>query len=114
MTSLRLYVWQRVTALILAPLVLAHLILIFYASAKGLNAASILARTRGSIPWGLFYSVFVLAAAVHGAIGVRNVVAEWAPDALKRSPKLLATVLWGTGVCLTMLGFRAVYAVIIA
>jgi fumarate reductase subunit C len=112
--SFRLYVWQRASALVLAPLVLVHLIVIFYATAKGISAAGILARTRGSTGWGLFYGVFVLAAAVHGAIGVRNVFAEWGPDVLRRDRRLLALILWGVGAGLALLGLRAVYAVVIA
>jgi fumarate reductase subunit C len=112
--SFRLYLLQRATALILVPLIAVHLIVIFYATAKGLSAASILARTRGSIGWGAFYSVFVLAAAIHGSIGVRNVFAEWGPDALKRDPRLLALILWVTGLGLALLGLRAVYAVVLS
>jgi fumarate reductase subunit C len=112
--SFRLYVWQRASALVLVPLILIHLFVIFYATVKGISAANILARTRGSPGWGLFYAVFVLAAAVHGAIGVRNVFAEWAPDPVKRDARLHWAVLWGTGIGLALLGLRAVYAVVIA
>jgi len=76
--NVRLYILQRATALIMAPLVLAHLVIIFYATNRGLSAADILGRTRGSIGWGAFYTLFVLAAATHGAIGVRVIAAEWA------------------------------------
>lgn len=112
--SFRLYLLQRATASLLLPLILVHLIVIFYATAKGVSAAGILARTRGSIGWGLFYSVFVIAAAIHGAIGVRNVFAEWAPAHLKSSTTLQTLILWATGLGLTLLGLRAVYAVVIA
>ncbi|MFM2423290.1 MAG: hypothetical protein RL291_1820 [Pseudomonadota bacterium] len=110
--SFRLYVLQRASALVLAPLVLAHLVVIFYATAKGLSAASILARTRGSIGWGAFYGLFVAAAAIHGAIGIRNVFAEWGPDKLKRNETLLTLLLWGSGLLFALLGARAVYAVV--
>ena len=116
--SFRLYILQRATALILVPLLLVHLIVIFYATAKGLSAASILARTRGSFGWGGFYTLFVLASAVHAAIGLHNVFAEWAPAAFKSNPPLLAfvlkAVLWGSGVALALLGLRAVYAVVLS
>jgi fumarate reductase subunit C len=69
-----LYVWQRSTAALMVPLVLLHVAVIFYATRKGLTAADILARTRGSLAWASFYSVFVIAVAVHAAIGVRNVL----------------------------------------
>jgi fumarate reductase subunit C len=112
--SFRLYVWQRASALVLAPLVLVHLIVIFYATAKGLSAANILARTKGSVGWGMFYGVFVLAAAVHGAIGLRNVVAEWGPDVMKRNQRMLSVIMGAVGLGLALLGLRAVYAVVIA
>lgn len=110
--NFRLYLLQRATALVMIPLIVVHLVVIFYATAKGLSAASILARTRGAWGWGLFYSVFVVAASVHGAIGVRNVFAEWGPPSLKRDPRILNLILWGMGAGLTFLGLRAVYAVV--
>ncbi len=71
--NVRLYVLQRTTAVLMVPLIAVHLILIFYATSRGLSAAEILGRTRGSLAWGLFYGAFVVAAAMHGAIGVRGV-----------------------------------------
>ena len=46
-----LFVLQRLTALIMAPLVLVHLGLIVYAVRDGLTAAEILARTQGHWGW---------------------------------------------------------------
>lgn len=107
--SVRLYVLQRATAAIMAPLVLVHLGIILYAINAGLSAAEILGRTRGSIAWGLFYGLFVLAAATHGAIGVRTVAAEWSP----LRGRQLDMLMWGFGVLLAALGFRAVAAVVL-
>ena len=105
----RLYVWQRLSAAVMAPLVLAHVIVIFYATRKGLSAADILARTRGSLAWAAFYSAFVVAVAVHAAIGIRNVLTEWSP--LKdRGAGMLAGAF---GVLLFLLGARAVVAVVL-
>ena len=53
--------------------------MIFYATQKGLSATDILARTRGSIAWAVFYGLFVVAASVHAPIGLRTVLAEWTP-----------------------------------
>ncbi|MGQ9368173.1 hypothetical protein [Azospirillum sp. ST 5-10] len=75
--ELRLYAWQRLSAMVLAPLVLIHLATILVAVRGGLSADEILARTEGSLLWGGFYGLFVAAAAVHGAIGLRGVVREW-------------------------------------
>ena len=52
MLELRLYIAQRASAAIMAPLVLLHLGVIIYAIHGGLDAAEILARTRGSLFWG--------------------------------------------------------------
>jgi fumarate reductase subunit C len=107
--NVRLYVWQRLTAAIMAPLVLAHIVVIFYATRKGLSAADILARTRGSFAWASFYGAFVVAAAIHATIGVRNVLTEWSPLE-DRGAGMLAGVF---GVLLFLLGARAVVAVVL-
>lgn len=99
---------QRVSAAILAVCVVVHLATIIYAVRSGLTAGEILGRTRGSIGWGAFYAVFVFAAALHGAIGLRAVVGEW----LRwrgEGAELFVTVV---GVLLTILGLRAVVAVV--
>ena len=111
--NLRLYILQRLTAALMVPLILGHLIVIFYATRKGLSAADILGRTRGSFWWALYYGVFVLAAALHGAIGVRSVASEWAPRALRRNPRALDFLMWAFGVALALLGLRAVAAVVL-
>lgn len=106
--NVRLYLWQRMSAAVMVPLLLIHLALIFYAGTKGLAAADILARTRGSVAWALFYGLFVAAASVHAAIGVRNVLGEWTRlDVRKRD---IAAVLFG--LLLAGLGLRAVAAVV--
>ena len=107
--SLHLYLWQRLTAAVMAPLVLVHVAVIFYASRKGLTAADILGRTRGSLMWASFYGAFVAAAAVHAAIGVRNVLVEWSPLSEGRAG-LFSTLF---GVLLLVLGLRAVAAVVL-
>ena len=108
--NVRLYVWQRLTAALMLPLVLMHIAVIFYASRKGMTAADILARTRGSVVWAAFYGVFVVAAAVHAAIGVRNVLTEWSP-LNDRAAGIFAAVF---GFSLLALGFRAVAAVVLS
>lgn len=72
-----LWVAQRATAVVLAACVAVHLATIIYAVQGGLSAAEILARTRGNAGWLAFYTVFVLAVAVHAPIGLRAVLAEW-------------------------------------
>ena len=92
------------------PLILVHLGTILFAVDAGLTAAEILARTRGSLFWGGFYGLFVAAAAVHAAIGLRSVLGEWA--SLKGRSLDLSALLFG--LVLAGLGARAVYAVVLA
>lgn len=110
MMTLRLYMLQRITALLMAPLVLGHLALMIYAIQGGLNAAEILGRTQGSVPWFVFYGTFVVAVSIHGAIGLRTVAHEW--GALKGVT--LDAFMWGSGIGLFALGARAVWAVTFA
>jgi fumarate reductase subunit C len=72
-----LWVAQRASAAVLAVCVLVHLATLIYAVQGGLSGAEILARTRGNVAWLVFYTVFVLAVAVHAPIGLRTVLAEW-------------------------------------
>ena len=44
-----LWLIQRLSAMVMAPLVLIHLATIVYATRGGLDAAEVLARTRGSL-----------------------------------------------------------------
>ncbi len=106
----RLYVWQRATAAVMAPFVLVHIAVIFYATRAGLSAADILSRTHDSIAWAIFYSVFVAAVSLHASIGVRNVLAEWSPLG-ERQAGFLALAL---GLLLAALGFHAVFALVVA
>ena len=107
---LGLYLLQRLSALVMAPLVLVHLGVIIYAVRSGLDAEALLGRTRGSVAWGLVYGSFVLAVSIHAAIGLRTVLHEWLQ--LKGPP--LAGVTWALGLGLLFLGFRAVFAVTLA
>jgi fumarate reductase subunit C len=108
--NVRLYVWQRLTAALMVPLVLVHVAVIFYATRQGMTAADILARTRGSIAWASLYGIFVAAATVHASIGVHNVLTEWSP-LRDRSAGIFATVF---GTSLLLLGLRAVAAVVLS
>ncbi len=104
----RLFVLQRLTAMVLAPLVLVHLGLVLVAIRGGLSAAEILARTQGSVGWALFYGLFVVTVAVHAPIGLRNVLREW--TGLPRGAVDLLAL--GFGVLLLVIGLRAVWAVV--
>ncbi len=108
--EVRLWVAQRATAVVLAACVVVHLAVIIYAVRGGLTAAEILGRTRGSVAWGVFYAVFVLAAATHGAIGLRTVAAEWLGFRGRAAEWTMAAI----GLVLLALGLRAVFAVVAA
>ena len=108
-TQVLLWAAQRASAAVLAVCVIVHLITIIYAVRNGLSAAEILGRTRSSAGWAAFYTLFVVAVAVHAPIGLRNFLAEtfsW------RGRGLDVTVL-AIALTLAMLGFRAVYAVFV-
>jgi len=112
MLSPRLFAAQRVTALILAPLVIGHLALIIYAVQGGLDAAEILARTRGNLWLAIYYELFVVAAALHAGIGVRVVCAEVARG--KLTDAALNIIALTLSALLFCLGSFAVVAVVIA
>ena len=99
---------QRATAVVLALCVVVHLATIIYAVRGGLTAGEILARTRGSLAWGAFYSAFVIAAAIHGAIGLRTVAAEW----LGFRGDAAEVAMTAVGLALTIDGLRGVVAVV--
>ena len=107
MLNLRLYMAQRITALLMAPLVVGHLAVMIYAIQGGLDAAEILGRTQGSIMWFLFYGTFVVAVSIHGAIGLRTVAYEW----IGLQGAILELFMWLAGLGLFLLGARAVWAV---
>jgi fumarate reductase subunit C len=104
------YLWgaQRVSAMVLALCVLVHLVTLIYAIRGGLSAAEILARTQGSVAWGVFYAVFVIAVAVHAPIGLRAILNEWSALRGARLDIVVAIV----AVVLLVLGMRAVWAVV--
>ena len=108
MSEAALFALQRLTAKLLAPLVVVHLVLILYAVQGGLSAAEILDRTRGSVAWGAFYALFVTAVAVHAPIGVRNIVREWT----RWRGRSLDVASVALAIVLLALGLRAVAAVV--
>ncbi len=110
MLDLRLYMAQRITALLMAPLVVGHLAVMIYAIQGGLTTAEILGRTQGSFVWFLFYGTFVAAVSIHGAIGLRTIAYEW--GGLKGSR--LNVFMWLVGLGLFITGARAVWAVTFA
>lgn len=107
MSALQLYMAQRITALIMVPFVLVHLLVMIVAIQGGLSAGEILARTQGSLAWFAFYGMFVVAVAIHGAIGLRGLLIEWAGLGEAWAGRVSAVL----GLLLLLLGARAVWAV---
>jgi fumarate reductase subunit C len=106
----RRWYWQRISAMVLALCVLVHLAVMVYAVRGGLSGAEILARTQGSWTFAAFYTVFVLACAVHVPTGLANIAVEWG-----RWPT--ARALWAArafALLLAATGLRAVWAVTVA
>ena len=96
----RLWVAQRLSAMVLALCVLVHLATIVFAVRGGLSAAEILGRTRGNAAWLSFYALFVAAVAVHAPIGLRAIAAEWLGwrgRSLDVAAALFSAVLLGAG-----------------
>ena len=99
-----LWIAQRASAAVLALCVTVHLVTIVYAVRGGLTAAEIFARTRGNAGWLAFYTVFVLAVAVHAPIGLRPVLTEW----LGWRGRTREWFVLAFGVLLAWIGMRAV------
>ncbi|MEM7528962.1 MAG: succinate dehydrogenase [Pseudomonadota bacterium] len=107
MLDLKLYLAQRLSALVMAPLVIGHIAVMIYAVQDGLSAGEILGRTAGSVGWALFYGLFAVAVSVHAAIGLRVIAHEW----LGWQRRALDWLMWGSFGVLAFMGLRAVYAV---
>jgi fumarate reductase subunit C len=94
------FVLQRASAAVLALCVVVHLATIIYAVRHALTAEAMVARIHANMLWPLFYTVFVVAVAIHAPLGLRAVADEWlgfrgrATDAVLA---LFALVLLGGG-----------------
>lgn len=108
-TQVRLWYWQRISAMVLAACTLIHLGVIIYAVRGGLSAAQILGRTHGSLAFGLFYATFVLACAVHVPIGLARIMQE----TLGWGEKPVWSVAGLFGALLLCTGLAAVYGVVL-
>ncbi|CAB3755730.1 succinate dehydrogenase [Paraburkholderia humisilvae] len=99
---------QRISAMVLALCVTVHLMTMIVVVHGGLSAGAILARLHGNGVWGLFYAVFVLAAAAHVPVGLRRIAEEW----LGWRGASVFAVSALIGLMLAVAGLRAVYALI--
>lgn len=103
-TETWLWLAQRVSAGVLGVCVVVHLATIIMAVRGGLTAQEIIDRVTAHEGWLVFYAVFVLAAAVHAPIGVRNILNEM--TALSRGRVDLLSFVFAA--LLAVLGMRAV------
>jgi len=107
MLNITLYLLQRVSAAMMVPFVLVHLVVMIIAVNGGLTATEILSRTQGSLVWMLFYGGFVIAVSIHAAIGVRVIAYEW----FGLNGRWLSVFTWTVGALLLFTGLQAVHAV---
>jgi fumarate reductase subunit C len=103
-TEARLWLAQRVSAMILGLAVVVHLGTIIVAVQGGLSAAEIVGRIGGNPLWTAFYAVFVLAIAVHAPIGLRSILNEM--TAL--SPRRVDLLCFIAAAFLAVMGYRVV------
>jgi len=103
-TQTRLWLAQRISAVVLAVAVTVHLIGIVTAVRGGLSAAEIINRVGGSGVLALFYGVFVIACAIHAPIGLRAVLSEM--TALK--PASVNGIASAFAAVIVLLGFQVV------
>ncbi|MEM5387123.1 succinate dehydrogenase [Paraburkholderia phymatum] len=104
----RLWYWQRMSATVLACCVLVHIAVIVYAVHQGLSAAAILGRTHGNWFFGAFYTLFVIACAIHVPIGLLRIAEEW----LQWRGKSAVAASVAISALLAFMGLRAVYGVV--
>ena len=110
MIDARIYIWQRLSAMIMIPLVLGHLAVMMYAIEGGLSVGEILGRTQGSLVWLIFYGSFVLAVSVHAGLGLGIISAEW----FRLTPKIASLLGMAVGLILLVMGSHAIWAVTFA
>jgi fumarate reductase subunit C len=109
LTEVRLWYWGRISAMALSFFVMVHLAVIIYAVRGGLTGTEILGRTHGNIAFGLFYTAFVLACAVHVPLGLARILRETVMS--DRAASVVSALF---GLLLLVLGLRAVYGVVLA
>lgn len=106
-TEVLLWGAQRLSAMVLALCVVVHLVTMILAVRSGLSGAEILGRTQGNVAWLLFYTLFVIAVAVHAPIGLRTILGE----TLGWRGTMANWLVSAFGIALALWGLRAVFAV---
>ena len=86
------FVLQRASAAVLAICVVVHLATIIYAVRHQLTAAAIVARMHASAFWPAFYTIFVVAVAIHAPLGLRAIADEWLGLRGRRADVVVASI----------------------
>jgi fumarate reductase subunit C len=107
--EVKLWLAHRLTGMVLGLFVVVHLITMISVIQGGLSAGEIMERTGGNYLIGLFYGLFVIAAAVHGSIGLRTVARE----VLNWSGASLNVVILGFCALLCVMGLTAVKGLVL-
>ncbi len=106
--SIRLYMVQWLSAMVMIPLTLGHIAVMIYAIQCGLSSAEILGRTHCAASSGSCSTdYFVLAVSLSAAIGLRVIVHEPCGP----GGAALEIFTWLFGLSLLTTGIRAVLAV---
>lgn len=74
--EIKLWLVHRLTGMALGLFVIIHLVTILVVIQGGLSAAEIMERTSSNFIVISFYGLFITAAAVHSALGLRTVAQE--------------------------------------
>jgi len=107
--AIKLWLVQRLSGMLLGLFVVIHLVTMIVTIQGGVTAREMLDHTSGNWLVGAFYSVFAIAAAVHGSIGLRTVAQEvvgWRGGSLN-------VVIGGFCILLSVLGLSAVKGLVL-
>lgn len=101
----KIWLLQRLSAVILAICSITHLIIIINAVKGGLTAAEIIDRVGASTEWFIFYSTFIIAASIHAPIGIRTVLRE----STNASNIKITVIIYSFGLLLVGLGMWSIW-----
>lgn len=100
-----LWLVQRAGAVVLLVGVAVHFTTNIMAVRNGLSAEEILGRTAGNMVFLIFYSLFSLAIAGHGAVGLRTLLREATP----LPGAAIDGITLAVGILLAVVGCRIAY-----
>ncbi|MFT5720133.1 MAG: fumarate reductase subunit C [Motiliproteus sp.] len=107
--EIKLWLIHRLSAMVLGLFVVIHLVTMIVVIQGGLSSEEIMTRTQGSYLIGSFYLAFIIAAALHGSIGLRTVAQEvigWKGTSLNVAAA-------GFCVLLCIIGFSAIKGLVL-